>query len=82
MPEFSNAPHVDALNMLVKREPQRHDLIVGFVGAIGTPWDPVVRGFEESFKRFDYAVELIHLASLLDDLEPQAFWGIASARFC
>jgi cytidine deaminase len=73
MPEFDNLPHVDALNMLVKREPQRHDLIVGFVGAIGTPWEPVIRGFEESFKRFDYEVELIHLASLLDDLEPQVF---------
>lgn len=73
MPELGNAPHVDALNMLVRREPQRHDLIVGFVGAIGTPWDPVIRGFEESFKRFDYAVELIHLASLLDDLGPQTF---------
>lgn len=77
---MSNAPHVDALNMLVKREPQRHDLIVGFVGAIGTPWVPVLRGFEESFTRFDYAVESIHLASLLDDLEPQLFQDLPERK--
>lgn len=76
MPEIGNAPHVDALDMLVKREPQRHDLIVGFVGAIGTPWEQVIRSFEESFKRFDYTVELIHLASLLDDLGPPIFQGL------
>lgn len=58
-----------ALRQLVDPQPQRHDLVVGFVGAIGTAWDPVLRAFEGSLRRFDYVTKTVHVAGLLDDLE-------------
>ena len=64
----------EALARLVEREPRRHDLFFGFVGAIGTPWDQVLASFRESLRRFDYEAEEVHVASLIDDLEYQP-WG-------
>ena len=60
-----------ALGLLVDHQPQRHDLVFGFVGAIGTAWEPILRTFENSLRRFDYVTETIHVVGLLDDLEYQ-----------
>ena len=58
-----------ALRQLVDPQPERHDLVIGFVGAIGTAWDPVLRAFENSLRRFDYVTRTVHVAGLLDGLE-------------
>ena len=71
--QASDAPR-DALNRLIAQQPQRHPLVFGFVGAIGTPWDLIFRHFEESLQRFDYATSKIHLAMLMDRLEYRP-WG-------
>ncbi len=42
-----------ALRQLVDPQPERHDLVIGFVGAIGTAWAPVLQAFEISLRRFD-----------------------------
>ena len=71
--QASDAPR-DALNHLIAQQPQRHPLVFGFVGAIGTPWDLIFGHFEESLQRFDYATSKIHLAMLIDRLEYRP-WG-------
>jgi cytidine deaminase len=58
-----------ALRQLVDPQPERHDLVIGFVGAIGTAWAPVLQAFEISLRRFDYVTKTVHVAGLLDDLE-------------
>ena len=58
-----------ALRQLVDPQPERHDLVIGFVGAIGTAWAPVLQAFEEALRRFDYLTETVHLALLLDGLD-------------
>lgn len=63
-----------ALNKLLDREPQRHPLIIAFVGAIGVEWQPVLRAFRESLKRFDYQTTTIYLSRLPDDLTYSP-WG-------
>lgn len=55
-----------ALIGLTEGEPQRHPLFVGFVGAIGISWDPIIQAFRESLLRFNYSVEVISLSRLLD----------------
>ena len=57
-----------ALICLTEGEPQRHPLFIGFVGAIGISWDPIIRAFEESFRRFDYDTRVIRLSRLVDNL--------------
>ena len=71
--QASDAPR-DALNQLIAQQPQRHPLVFGFVGAIGTAWDLIFGHFEESLQRFDYAASKIHLATLIDRLEYRP-WG-------
>ena len=71
--QASDAPSV-ALNTLIAQQPQKHPLVFGFVGAIGTPWDLIFGHFEESLQRFDYATSTIHLAMLIDRLEYRP-WG-------
>ena len=71
--QASDVPR-DALNQLIAQQPQRHPLVFGFVGAIGTPWDLIFGHFEESLQRFDYATSKIHLAMLIDRLEYRP-WG-------
>ena len=56
-----------ALAEMVHYEPERHDLVIGFVGAIGTSWDPVLKAFQESLRQFNYSTEKVVLADLLDD---------------
>ncbi len=58
-----------ALTELVNREPQRHPLVLGFVAAIGTPLDPILQAFDVSMQKFNYTSKVIHLASLIDDLD-------------
>lgn len=57
-----------ALGLLVEHQPERHALVIGFVGAIGTGWDPVLGAFEDSLRRFDYDTKTIHVIGLLDAL--------------
>src|SRR5438552_14041204 len=68
-----------ALNELVLREPERHPLVVALVSPLGTPLDQVVDGLRDSFSRFDYNVEVVHLSSLLDDLTYRP-WGELPTR--
>jgi deoxycytidylate deaminase len=63
-----------ALDSLVRSEPERHPLVLGLVSPLGTPLDSLVRTLEGSFARFDYAVTEIHVSQLLDDL-PFRPWG-------
>ncbi len=71
--QVSDAPR-DALNQLIAQQPQRHPLVFGFVGAIGTRWDLILGHFEESLQRFGYATSKVHLATLMDKLEYRP-WG-------
>ena len=71
--EGSDAPR-DALNQLIAQQPERHPLVLGFVGAIGTPWERILREFNESLRRFDYSTSTIHLSKLIDDLDYRP-WG-------
>ena len=66
-----DAPPSQALELLVADQPERHDLVIGFVGAIGTPWSPTLRLFDRSLLSFGYKTEHIHVAGLLDDLDYQ-----------
>lgn len=68
-----------ALGVLVDQEPQRHFLVIGFVGAIGTGWAPVLRAFDDSLRRFDYDTKTIHVVGLLDNLE-HGRWGSLPSR--
>ena len=68
-----------ALRLLVDHEPDRHDLIVGFVGAIGVSWKPILQAFDESFQRFGYSTQEIHVSRLLDELEYRP-WGTLPGR--
>ena len=57
-----------ALRLLVDHQPERHDLVIGFVGPIGTAWKPVLRAFEDSLRRFDYDTKTVEVVGLLDEL--------------
>ena len=57
-----------ALRLLVDHQPERHDLAIGFVGAIGTAWTPILRAFEDSLSRFDYVTKTVQVVGLLDEL--------------
>ena len=79
----AKTPHVAsgprrALRLLVDHQPERHDLVIGFVGPIGTAWEPVIRAFEDSFCRFDYDTTTVHLVSLLDNLEFKSLGSLPS----
>ena len=65
------APPSQALGLLVDQQPERHDLVIGFVGAIGTEWRSILPRFEKSLRQFGYETETVHIAGLLDDLEYQ-----------
>ena len=71
--EASDAPR-DALNQLIAQQPERHPLVFGFVGAIGTPWERILRDFDDSLRRFDYSTSTIHLSKLIDNLDYRP-WG-------
>lgn len=58
----------DALALLVAREPERHPLVVALVAPLGAPLGTVEVLLEESFARFGYAVEHVHLSDLLDTI--------------
>ena len=64
----------DALRVWTNYEPERHDLVAGFVGAIGTKWDPILDLFEESLERFAYASATIRVSRLLETC-PYQPWG-------
>lgn len=68
------------LDDLVDREPIRHDLVFGLVGAIGTPWDSFLTELEESLLRFNYDVQIVELVKLLDDLQYQPWDNLPSER--
>ena len=72
-PEANDAPR-DALNQLIAQQPERHPLVIGFVGAIGAPWDRVLREFREVLRLYDYSTIEIHLSRLIDNLDYQP-WG-------
>lgn len=65
---------MEALQQLVRREPQRHPLVIALVAPLGTPLDPVVSAFELSLRRFNYASRTVHLSHLLDSIEYRP-WG-------
>ncbi|MCE2512601.1 MAG: hypothetical protein J4F50_08640 [Acidimicrobiia bacterium] len=71
--ETSDAPR-DALDQLIAQQPERHPLVFGFVGAIGTPWERILRDFTESLRRFDYSASTVHLSRLVDNLDYRP-WG-------
>ena len=71
--ETSDAPR-DALDQLIAQQPERHPLVFGFVGAIGTPWERILRDFSESLRRFDYSASTVHLSRLVDNLDYRP-WG-------
>ena len=75
-PGASDAPDAprDALNQLIAQQPERHPLVFGFVGAIGTPWERILREFNDSLRRFDYSTSTIHLSRLIDSLDYRP-WG-------
>ena len=77
---MATEPGRQALKRLTEGEPQRHPLVIGFVGAIGIPWDPIIRVFEESFRRFSYSTRLIKLSRLLDDLAYQPWKPLPDMR--
>lgn len=56
----------DAFGLLTNFEPERHDLVAGFVGAIGTKWDPILQLFKQSLDRFAYSSVTIRLSRLLE----------------
>lgn len=63
-----------ALQEMVRREPERHPLVIGLVAPIGADQDSVTASLTESLRRYDYEVCTIHLSRLLDGLE-YAPWG-------
>ena len=63
-----------ALRLLVDHQPERHDLVIGFVGPIGTAWKSVLRAFEDSLRRFDYDTKTVQVVGLLDELAYSP-WG-------
>lgn len=63
-----------ALEHMIAHQPERHPLVFGFVGAIGTPWELIFRHFRESLQRFDYEASVVHLAELLNGLGYRP-WG-------
>ena len=63
-----------ALKQMVRREPDRHPLIIGLVAPIGVDHDSVTANFVDSLRRYDYEVHTIHLSRLLDDLDYSP-WG-------
>lgn len=69
----SDAPR-DALNQLIAQQPQRHPLVFGFVGAIGTPWDRVLHEFDEVLQLYDYSTYNVHLSRLIDQVGYRP-WG-------
>lgn len=62
-----------ALGALVEREAERHHLVIGLVAPIGTPLEEAQYLLEDSFTRFGYAVEVVHLSRLLDDAPVDAW---------
>ena len=56
----------DAFGLLANFEPERHDLVAAFVGAIGTKWDPVLQLFKQSLDRFAYSSVTVRLSMLLE----------------
>jgi deoxycytidylate deaminase len=63
-----------ALKAMVRREPERHPLVIGLVAPIGADHDSVTRSLTESLRRYDYEVFAVHLSRLLDELD-YAPWG-------
>lgn len=63
-----------ALSEFLDREPERHPLILGFVGALGTQWPPVMSAFQESLRRFGYNTNVVHLSQLIDKI-PSPTWS-------
>lgn len=70
----------DALDELVRRQPERHPLVIGLVAAVGTSLDTVVHAMRNSFMRFSYQLEVVHLSKLLDDDLPYKPWGTLPER--
>lgn len=64
----------EALDQLIAEQPQRHPLVFGFVGAIGTPWDRVLHEFDEVLQLYNYSTHKVHLSRLVDQLGYQP-WG-------
>ena len=56
------------LRSLTDGAPERHDLFVGLVSAIGSSRDEVLTQLRVHLGQYGYGMEHIHLASLLDDL--------------
>ena len=65
------APPSQALELLLEDQPERHDLVIGFVGAVGTMWNSTLGLFTHSLRAFGYETNHIHVAGLLDDMEYQ-----------
>lgn len=56
------------LRALTDGKPGRHDLFIGLVAPIGSSSDEVIEQLRSHLLPYDYAMERIHLAGLLDDL--------------
>lgn len=58
----------EAISQLTDHEPERHDLVIGFVAAIGTKWESILLPLEESIRTFRYRPRQISLADLLREV--------------
>lgn len=61
----ANGDPFEAISQLTSHEPERHDLVIGFVAAIGTKWDSILPLLEEEIRNFRYEPKQISLAGLL-----------------
>lgn len=67
---MSNAtkPAGSRLKKLADDEPQRHDIFIGLVAPIGSSRPQVVKALRDALRPYEYAVETVRLADLLDDV--------------
>lgn len=56
------------LKKLADDEPQRHDIFIGLVAPIGSSRPQVVKALKDSLRPYEYVVETVRLADLLDDV--------------
>ena len=67
LPPVNGDPY-EAISQLTSHEPERHDLVIGFVAARGTKWDSILPLLEEEIRNFRYDPKQVNLAALLRDV--------------
>ncbi|MDQ1438569.1 MAG: hypothetical protein QOK43_2198 [Acidimicrobiaceae bacterium] len=69
----------ESLGKVIRRDPERHPLILALVAPVGTPLDDVETALRDSLRRFGYGYESVRLSDLLDTT-PFAPWGTLPKR--